>query len=194
MRLSRLLLVDSYDSFTYNIAHALASLDAAVDVLPVDEPIDAAQFRRYDAIVLGPGPGTPHRNGPLRRTIERSLNGNRPLLGICLGMQAIARYYGASVVRAPRPVHGEMTVIEHDGQGLFAGIASPLRAARYHSLCVARESLTESLCERAASDDGVVQAVEDRDRPVFGLQFHPESFLSENGEKLLENFLKWVRH
>lgn len=193
MRLRRLLLVDSYDSFSYNIAHALASLNAAVDVLPVDEPIDALRFRSYDAIVLGPGPGAPRRDGPLRRVIERTLDANRPLLGICLGMQAIARHYGGCVVRAPRPVHGEQAVIEHDGQGLFAGIASPLRAARYHSLCVERGSLAESIRERAASDDGVLQAIEDGDRPVFGLQFHPESFLSENGEKLLGNFLKQVR-
>src|ERR1700733_10263064 len=136
MRRSRLLLIDSYDSFTYNIAHAMASLDAAVEVVPVDEPIDAVRFGRYDAIVLGPGPGAPRRDGPLSRVIERTLDGGRPLLGICLGMQAIARHYGACVVRAPRPVHGETAIIEHDGHGLFTGIPSPLHAARYHSLCV----------------------------------------------------------
>jgi anthranilate synthase component 2 len=187
------LLIDSYDSFTYNVADALTSLGAAVDVVPCDESVDQRRLARYDAFVLGPGPGAPRRGSSLSNFVDRILAADAPLLGICLGMQAIAGYYGGCVVRAPAPVHGEIASIAHDGRGLFARVPSPLNAARYHSLCVERASLPESLAVRAVSGDGVVQAIEDRQRPVFGLQFHPESFLSEHGERLLSNFLMQVR-
>jgi anthranilate synthase/aminodeoxychorismate synthase-like glutamine amidotransferase len=187
-----ILLVDSYDSFTYNVADALRSLGAIVDVVPRDAAIEKRP-NCYDAFLLGPGPGAPQRGDRLSILIERILATGAPMLGICLGMQAIAEHYGACVVRAPAPVHGEVASIAHDGQGLFERVPSPLNAARYHSLCVERASLPESLAVRAVSGDGVVQAIEDRQRPVYGLQFHPESFLSEHGERLLSNFLVRVR-
>ncbi len=182
------LLVDSYDSFTQNIAHAMAMMGPAVDVVTVDD-VGPKDMVRCDAVVLGPGPGAPHDGDRLAQILLQTIEAGLPALGICLGMQAIARYYGARVVRAPRPVHGEVATVDHDGRGLFEGIPSPLRAMRYHSLCVAPETLPATLRVNATSRDGVVQGIHDCERPVYGLQFHPESFLSEHGSALLANFL-----
>jgi anthranilate synthase/aminodeoxychorismate synthase-like glutamine amidotransferase len=189
----RVLLVDSYDSFAQNIAHAVSSLGAKVDVVVVDDPRLTAEFiGQFEAVVLGPGPGAPHKADPLMRTIGIALTFQKPLLGICLGMQAISRYFGGRIVCAPRPVHGELSTIVHDGTGLFLGIPSPFRAMRYHSLCVAQTILPAALRANAFSEDGVIQGLEDIGRPITGVQFHPESFLSEHGVSLLANFLNFV--
>ncbi len=182
------LLVDNYDSFTQNIAHAMAVMGPSVDVVTVDD-VDPRNVVLYDAVVLGPGPGAPRDGDRLAQIVVQTIEARIPALGICLGMQAIARCYGARIVRAPRPVHGEVATVDHDGRGLFDGVPSPLRAMRYHSLCVAPETLPATLRVNATSRDGVVQAVFDCARPVYGLQFHPESFLSEHGSALLLNFL-----
>jgi anthranilate synthase/aminodeoxychorismate synthase-like glutamine amidotransferase len=190
----RVLLVDSYDSFVENVAHALAALGARVDVLAVDHPsLNSECIRGYDAVVLGPGPGAPRKNDGLARTIGWALDADRPLLGICLGMQAIAHHYGAQIVRAPHPLHGELAGISHDASGLFAGIPTPFSAMRYHSLCIAPGTLPPALRANAFSDDGVIQAIRDEARPVCAVQFHPESFLSEHGHAVLANFLAPVR-
>ena len=189
----RLLLVDSYDSFAYNVVHALAALGATVDVVTSDADVSPAGLARYQGIVIGPGPGTPSTNAPLMRAVARAIETQRPVLGICLGMQAIVTSYGGTVVAAPRPVHGEAGDIHHRGAGLFAGLPSPIRAARYHSLCAESATLPKALHVRATSDDGVIQGVEAVRGRVFGLQFHPESFLSEEGASLLMNFLMYVR-
>jgi anthranilate synthase/aminodeoxychorismate synthase-like glutamine amidotransferase len=191
----RVLLVDSYDSFTDNVAHLLASLGAHLDILSIDDPhLGVERLRDYDAIVLGPGPGAPREGDRLAEIVTWTLHVQRPLLGICLGMQAIARHYGARIIRAPRPVHGELSTIVHDGLGLFAGIPSPLRGMRYHSLCVEQKTVPPSLRANALSEDGVVQGIVGVSHSVWGLQFHPESFLSEHGGSLLANFLATVRH
>jgi anthranilate synthase/aminodeoxychorismate synthase-like glutamine amidotransferase len=190
----RVLLVDSYDSFTENVAHLLASLGAHLDVLSVDDRCLGVEcLRGYDAIVLGPGPGAPRPGDRLAEVVSWTLNLPRPLLGICLGMQAIARHYGARIVRAPRPVHGELSTIVHDGLGLFAGIPSPLLGMRYHSLCVEPRTVPRTLRANALSEDGVIQGIAGASQSVWGLQFHPESFLSEHGAALLANFLLMVR-
>jgi anthranilate synthase/aminodeoxychorismate synthase-like glutamine amidotransferase len=184
-----LLFVDSYDSFSYNIVNAFASLGADVHVVEANERLSPIDSLEYDGIVIGPGPGTPRASGPLMRAAAQSIASGLPTLGICLGMQAIATAYGGAVVAAPRPVHGEVSEIHHGGTRLFAGLPSPLRAARYHSLCVEARTLPGALHVCATSDDGVVQALDDSSGRIFGLQFHPESFLSERGERLLLNFL-----
>lgn len=188
------LLVDSYDSFAYNIVHALEALGVAVNVVTVDDPrLTPSAVREHAAVVIGPGPGSPHGYSAFAEIVTACASARLSLLGICLGMQAIALSYGARVVRGKRPVHGEVATIVHDGSELFTGIASPMRAMRYHSLCVASESLPATIKVTALSEDGVVQAIQDRHLPIGGVQFHPESFLSECGELLLRNFLRTVR-
>ncbi len=188
------LLVNSYDSFAYNIAHALEGLGASVNVMTVNDPcLTPPVVREHAAVVIGPGPGSPHGYAAFAEIVTVCAGLRLSLLGICLGMQAIAVSYGARVVRAKRPVHGEVATVVHDGSELFAGIASPMRAMRYHSLCVAPESLPAAIKVTAFSEDGVVQAIQDRSLPIGGVQFHPESFLSECGELLLRNFVRTVR-
>jgi anthranilate synthase/aminodeoxychorismate synthase-like glutamine amidotransferase len=185
------LLVDNHDSFTHNIAHALAACGARVDVMTVDDPrLIRRALTVYDAVVVGPGPGAPRANGALAHAVSDALAAGMPALGICLGMQAIGTHFGARVTRARRPVHGELGTLVHDGSGLFGGVPSPFRAMRYHSLCVAPSSLPDTLHVNAHSEDGVIQGIAHRERPVYGLQFHPESFLSEHGAKLLRNFIE----
>ena len=189
MNAPRILLIDSYDSFAYNVADALACAGGCVRVVPVGDAVNTMRRGGYDAVVLGPGPGTPVGNDPLLRTVGECRTAGVPVLGICLGLQAIAAFYGGRVVLAPQPVHGEAANVHHRGSRLFAGIPSPFRATRYHSLCVAPATLPAALQVSATSEDGVVQAIEDRAGRTFGLQFHPESFLSEYGAQLFHNFI-----
>jgi anthranilate synthase/aminodeoxychorismate synthase-like glutamine amidotransferase len=187
---NRILLVDSYDSFAQNIAHAVASLGAMVEVIVVDDRRLTDEYvDRFEAVVLGPGPGAPVKSDALMRTVDAAVALRKPLLGICLGMQAIAHHFGGNVVCAPRPVHGELSSIVHDGTGLFAGIPSPFSAMRYHSLCVDRAILPSGLRANAFSEDGVIQGIACDSRPITGIQFHPESFLSEHGSSLLAHFI-----
>lgn len=184
-----LLLLDHRDSFTFNLVQALAALGAEVRVASA-ERVSAGEVLSAgaDRIVLGPGPGPPER-ACLARELART--SPVPVLGVCLGHQAIAAAYGARVVRGGRPIHGHATEIEHTGEGLFAGAARPLRVGRYHSLAVDPESVPGDSLEVIARDgSGGVQALRHRTRPIFGLQFHPESVLTEGGAVLLENFLR----
>jgi len=185
-------LIDNYDSFTWNLVHYFGALGADVDVRRNDE-VTVAQVmeRRPDAIVLSPGPCTPREAGVCLDLIAAAA-ATIPLFGVCLGHQAIGEAFGASVVRAPLPVHGKVATITHAGTGLFRGIEGPFRATRYHSLVVARDTLPAEL-EASAQTDDLVMALSHRSLPVHGVQFHPESILSEHGHRILSNFLDLAR-
>jgi len=187
---SRVLFVDNYDSFTYNVVHLLAAQGAAPDVILNDDPaLRPELLERYRMLVIGPGPGNPSQQpqmmGVLRSAIERGL----PVFGVCLGLQAIGEALGARVTHAPELMHGKTSRIEHDGSGVFAGLPSPLTATRYHSLCLDPGSLPESIHVSARSGDGVVQGISHRSLPVHAVQFHPESVLSEHGARMLQTML-----
>jgi len=186
----RVLLVDNYDSFTYNLAHLFGSLGAAVDVVRNDAPrLDAAAVAAADAICVGPGPGRPGDAGKTLETIRWAVAARRPLLGVCLGQQAIGEYFGGVVEHAPHLMHGKTSRIEHDGTGVFAGVPSPFDATRYHSLCLAHDPFPAELAANAASDDAVIQGVRHRSLPIHGVQFHPESVLTAEGGRIFANFL-----
>ena len=182
--------VDNYDSFTYNLVQALGKLDGRVEVARNDR-FDPAEIisRRPRAIVISPGPGRPENAGRSIEMIASAEHAGVPLLGVCLGHQAIAAFHGGIVERAPAPRHGKSSPVRHDGSALFDGIASPFEAGRYHSLVVREEGLPEDLTVTARSDDGLAMALAHRAKPVFGVQFHPESVLTPEGERLLANFL-----
>ncbi len=182
-------LVDNYDSFTWNLVHDLGRLGADVTVVRNDA-LSAQELieRRPDAIVLSPGPCTPNEAGICLDVIAQA--GPRiPLFGVCLGLQAMGQAYGGEVVRAPVPMHGKVSTIRHRGQGVFRGINGPLRATRYHSLVVRRETFPNDLMVTAESEDGLVMGLSHRHYPVHGVQFHPESILSEHGLTIFKNFL-----
>jgi anthranilate synthase/aminodeoxychorismate synthase-like glutamine amidotransferase len=184
----RVFLLDNYDSFTWNLVQLLGRIGADVDVARNDEvSVADVAARRPDAIVISPGPSRPERAG-ISVELVRSLGTSVPVLGVCLGHQAIGVAYGASVVRVP-PVHGKASEIHHRGGGAFADLASPISAARYHSLAIARDSLPPQLEVTAWSDDGVVMGIRHRLHPVEGFQFHPESILTDDGAALLTGFL-----
>jgi anthranilate synthase component 2 len=183
------LLIDNYDSFTYNLRHYLGELGAEVEVRRNDALTPAeALAMAPQGIVISPGPCDPDRAGICLDLLSAAA-GILPVLGVCLGHQCIGQAFGGRVVRAPKPMHGKVSPIEHRGGGLFAGIPSPLRATRYHSLTVARQGLPECLEVTADSEDGVIQGLSHRELPIHGVQFHPESIASEHGHKLLQNFL-----
>ena len=188
-----LLLIDNYDSFTYNLFHYLGELGAEVVVKRNDE-LTAAEALNMgaDAIVLSPGPCTPHEAGICLDVIKQA-NGRMPILGVCLGHQAIGEAYGGQIVRAPEPMHGKVSRIRHTGRSVFRGLNSDFLATRYHSLTIAPESMPAALEITATSDDGVIQGVMHKTHPVHGVQFHPESIASENGHALLKNFLELAR-
>ena len=184
-----ILVVDNYDSFTYNLVQLLAPLDPDVVVVRNDaESVDALLARRPDRIVVSPGPGRPEDAGVSCELILRS--GGTPLLGVCIGHQAIGHVFGGAVTRAPVLMHGKTSPIEHLGRGLFAGLANPFTATRYHSLVVERGSVPEALEVTAWTADGTVMGLAHRTRPLAGVQFHPESILTAEGEKLLRNFVE----
>ena len=184
-----ILMLDNYDSFTYNLVQGLAAL-SGVEIQVVRN--DAASprellARRPRAVVISPGPGTPEDAGITMDLIAAAVD--LPLLGICLGHQALAAVGGARIVRAPEPVHGKTSAIHHSGEGIFAGLPEPFEATRYHSLVVDRASLSEDLKITAWTDDGLVMGIQHRVHPHHGVQFHPESYLSADGMQLLANFL-----
>jgi anthranilate synthase component 2 len=184
-----LLLIDNYDSFTYNLFHYLGQLGADVVVKRNDEiGVSDALAMRPEAVVLSPGPCTPNEAGICLSLIEEA-NGNVPILGVCLGHQAIGQVYGGKVVRAPEPMHGKVSRIHHTGKSVFRGLKNGFQATRYHSLTIAPESVPADLEVTATSSDGVIQGVMHKKHPVHGVQFHPESIASENGHALLQNFL-----
>jgi anthranilate synthase/aminodeoxychorismate synthase-like glutamine amidotransferase len=176
----RVLLVDNYDSFTYNLAQAFGALGADVTVLRADDPaLAAALDARPDRLVISPGPGRPEAAGRSPALV----------LGVCLGLQCAAVAFGASVVRAPEPRHGKTSLVRHDGKGVFAGIPDPTEATRYHSLMVDERTLPADLFVTARSDDGVVMALRHRSLPLEAVQFHPESVMTADGMRMLENFV-----
>ena len=192
-----ILLIDNYDSFTFNLVHFLGDLGARCEVWRNDAlTVEAAMAMRPEAIVLSPGPCTPHEAGICLDLIAAAA-GKIPLLGVCLGHQAIGQAFGAEVVRAPEPMHGKMSAVTHDNTDLFAGLPSPFQATRYHSLIVRRDTLPDALVETAQTtgkDGGdIIMGLRHRVLPVFGVQFHPESIASEHGHALLGNFLAIAR-
>ncbi|WP_027136065.1 anthranilate synthase component II [Geminicoccus roseus] len=185
-----LLLVDNYDSFTYNLYHYLGELGATTEVwrndaLSVDEVLD----RGPEAIVLSPGPCTPDEAGICLELIDRA-KGRIPILGVCLGHQAIAQAFGATVARAPRLMHGKVDQIAHDGSGVFKDLPDPFTATRYHSLCAVPSTMPDSLVANARSEDGVIMGIRHREFLIHGVQFHPESIETVEGKHLLKNFLE----
>jgi anthranilate synthase component 2 len=189
----RILLVDNYDSFTYNLAHLFGSLGAEVEVLRNDDPqLSEAAVAGAAAVCVGPGPGRPRDAGKTMNAIEWAIAAHRPLLGVCLGQQAIGDYFGGVVEHAPRLMHGKTSAIEHDGTGVFAGVPSPFEATRYHSLCIAHDPFPSALRACASSDDAVIQGVAHRTLPIYGVQFHPESVLTLEGRRIFANFLALV--
>jgi len=188
-----ILLIDNYDSFTWNLFHYLGELGAAVKVVRNDEiTAGEALAMKPDGIVLSPGPCTPNEAG-ICMDVIRQADGAVPILGVCLGHQAIGQVYGGDIVRAPAPMHGKMSTIHHTGKSVFRGLNNDFQATRYHSLTIDPPSLPETLEVTATSEDGVIQGVMHKTHPVHGVQFHPESIASENGHALLENFLKLTR-
>jgi anthranilate synthase component 2 len=185
-----ILLIDNYDSFVHNLARYVRELEGEAVVERNDAiELDAIASLRPSRIILSPGPGTPSEAG-ISIDIVRRFGATIPILGVCLGHQCIGAAYGAAIVRAKRPMHGKTSLIAHRSSGIFAGLPSPFRATRYHSLVIARASLPEPLREIAfAEDDGEVMAVEHRAHPVVGVQFHPESAASEYGYAMLDRFL-----
>jgi anthranilate synthase/aminodeoxychorismate synthase-like glutamine amidotransferase len=190
----RVLLVDNYDSFTYNLAHLFGELGVCVEVLRNDDPLlGAARLREYGGVIVGPGPGRPSEAGKTMEILDAALEGRTPLFGVCLGAQAIGEYFGGTVTYAPALMHGKTSQIVHDGTGVFDGIASPFVATRYHSLCVAHDDFPAELRINATSEDGVIQGVHHRDAPICGVQFHPESVLTAVGRQIAVNFLAMLR-
>ncbi|MHB8631465.1 MAG: anthranilate synthase component II [Candidatus Limnocylindria bacterium] len=186
----RVLLVDNYDSFTFNLAQGLSALGAEVTVLRADDPaLDAALEARPDRVVISPGPGRPEAAGRSLELVRTAPERGIPTLGVCLGLQCAAIAFGASVIRAPEPRHGKTSPVRHDGHGLFAGVTDPTVATRYHSLMVDPATLPADLEVSARSDDGVVMAIRHRTLPLEAVQFHPESVLSTDGVAMLRNFL-----
>ncbi len=184
-----ILVIDNYDSFTFNLVHYLLELGAQVEVVRNDV-LSAAQAMdlKPEAVLLSPGPCTPNEAGICLELIEAAADTGLPLLGVCLGHQAIGQAFQGRVVRAPSLMHGKTSPIHHDGQSVFAGLPSPFTATRYHSLIVDRESLPPVL-EVTAETDGIVMGLAHRDLPLHGVQFHPESIATDHGHRLLANFL-----
>lgn len=186
--MTRVLVIDNYDSFTWNLVHLLAPLASEVEVVRNDQTsVDAVQAAKPDAIVLSPGPCTPNEAG-ICLDLVREAGASIPTFGVCLGMQAIGQVFGGSVVRAPSPMHGKVSDVEHRGEGVFRGINGPLRATRYHSLIVDRETCPAQLTVTAETRDGLIMGLSHRTLPIHGVQFHPESILSEHGVTIMRNF------
>ncbi|MFV0452649.1 MAG: aminodeoxychorismate/anthranilate synthase component II [Propioniciclava sp.] len=188
--MARILVVDNYDSFVYNIVSYLAEIGAEVEVWRNDDPRFAADdfADPFDGILLSPGPGTPEEAGACIDIVRRQA-GHRPIFGVCLGLQSIGVAYGGDVGRAPELLHGKTSLVHHDGAGVFAGLASPLTATRYHSLAIDPATVPDDLEVTARTDSGVIMAVRHRTLAVECVQFHPESVLTEGGYQMLANWL-----
>jgi anthranilate synthase component 2 len=188
-----ILLVDNYDSFTFNLVHLLGDLGAVCEVVRNDQiSVGEAMALVPEAIVISPGPATPTDAGICLDLITAAA-GHIPILGVCLGHQAIGQAFGGEVVRAPSPMHGKISTVSHGGTDIFAGLPTPFNATRYHSLIVRRETFPAVLEATAHSEDGLVMGLRHRTVPLFGVQFHPESIASEHGHAILRNFLRIAR-
>ncbi len=189
-----LILIDNYDSFTFNLVHYLGGLGADVVVHRNDKvTADAVIAAAPEAIVLSPGPCTPDDAGICLDLIDKAAAGGVPLLGVCLGHQAIGQAFGGRIVRARAVMHGKLSAVTHDGRGVFDGLPSPVTVTRYHSLAIDRDTLPACLEVSAESDDGEIMGVRHRELAVEGVQFHPEAILTEHGHALLANFLEGRR-
>ncbi|MGA1501625.1 MAG: aminodeoxychorismate/anthranilate synthase component II [Candidatus Nanopelagicales bacterium] len=185
--MTRILVIDNYDSFVFNLVQYLGQLGVEVDVRRNDA-VTVDEARTYDGILISPGPGTPQDAGVCLE-IVRECSGDVPILGVCLGHQVIAEAYGGVVDRAPELLHGKTSQVDHAGAGVLAGLPEPFTATRYHSLTVMPESVPDALEVTGTTDSGVIMALRHRDLPVEGVQFHPESVLTEGGHRLLANWL-----
>ncbi|MGA1699570.1 MAG: aminodeoxychorismate/anthranilate synthase component II [Candidatus Nanopelagicales bacterium] len=185
--MTRILVIDNYDSFVFNLVQYLGQLGVEVDVRRNDA-VTVDEARTYDGILISPGPGTPQDAGVCLE-IVRECSGDVPILGVCLGHQVIAEAYGGVVDRAPELLHGKTSQVDHSGAGVLAGLPEPFTATRYHSLTVMPESVPDALEVTGTTDSGVIMALRHRDLPVEGVQFHPESVLTEGGHRLLANWL-----
>jgi anthranilate synthase component 2 len=184
-----LLLIDNYDSFTYNLVHYLGELGADTDVRRNDAlTVDEALALRPDGIVISPGPRDPDQAG-ICMDLIRAAAGRVPVFGVCLGHQAIGQVFGGRIVRAPTPMHGKISPVHHHGGGVLAGLPDNFEATRYHSLTIAPDSMPDSLEATAWTEDGVIMALQHKTLPIHGVQFHPESIASQFGHKILQNFL-----
>ncbi|MEE8084719.1 MAG: aminodeoxychorismate/anthranilate synthase component II [Alphaproteobacteria bacterium] len=183
------LLIDNYDSFTYNLLHFMGEMGAELTVRRNDAlTIDEALALGDQGIVISPGPRDPDRAG-LCLDLIRAAAGKLPVLGVCLGHQGIGQAFGGRIERAPLPMHGKISAINHDGSGVFQGLPTPFDATRYHSLMVARPSLPDCLSVTAETEDGLIMGLAHKEFPIFGIQFHPESIASQHGHALLKNFI-----
>jgi anthranilate synthase/aminodeoxychorismate synthase-like glutamine amidotransferase len=184
-----ILLLDNYDSFTYNLAQYLGELGCTLEVHRNDKiRVDQIVRRKPECVVISPGPCTPQEAGISVELVEK-LAGKVPIFGVCLGHQAIGAAFGAKIIRAPKLFHGKTSEIEHDGKGIFKNLPNPLTATRYHSLIVERKSLPRSLEVTAETRDGIIMGLRHKKYPIDGVQFHPESVLTESGKQMLQNFL-----
>jgi len=189
-----ILLIDNYDSFTFNLVHFLGDLGAVCDVRRNDTlTAQQAIALQPDAIVLSPGPCTPNEAGICLDLIAAAAHARIPLLGVCLGHQAIGQAFGGVVIRAPAPMHGKTSAVSHENTDLFEGLPNPFQATRYHSLSGERATLPSSLHVTAQTEDGLIMGLAHRERPVWGVQFHPESIATNHGHDILRNFLALAR-
>ncbi len=190
----RLFLLDNYDSFVYNLASYFLELKADIIVRqPDDISISEVEDLAVQGIILSPGPGKPE-DAVFSLKVLDAFQDKIPILGVCLGHQVICHYFGAKVQKGERPMHGKISSIVHNGQGLFESIKNPVNVTRYHSLCVAKNDLTDELSLDAVADDGSVMAVSHKHKEIYGVQFHPEALLTEEGLKMLDNFLNICEH
>ena len=187
--MTRVLVVDNYDSFVYNLVQYLAQLGAQVTVCRNDE-VDISTLPTFDGILISPGPGTPEAAGMSIELVRYAAEHRLPLLGVCLGHQAIAVAFGATVSRAPELLHGKTSLVHHTNKGLLHNLPSPFIATRYHSLAIEPETLSDELEVTGLSDSGVVMSIEHKALPISGVQFHPESVLTEHGHQMLGNWLE----
>ena len=187
----KLLFVDNFDSFTYNVVHLFAGAGADVEVMLNDDArLVPELLAGYDALLIGPGPGNPAGAPGALNMLAAAASQRKPVFGVCLGLQAIGEYFGAKVGHAPHLMHGKTSTISHDGSGVFAGVPNDFTATRYHSLCLEHAPFPDVLRVSATSEDAVIQGIAHRTLPVYGVQFHPESILSQHGETIARNFLR----
>lgn len=187
------LLLDNYDSFTYNLLHYLAELGAETEVVRNDAlTIEDIRRKNPQGILISPGPGRPEDAG-ICPDVIRELGAEYPIFGVCLGHQAIGMVFGGTVKRAPEPMHGKTSAVIHHGKGVFAGLPSPFTATRYHSLIVDKAGFPDALEITAETEDGLIMGLQHREFPIHGVQFHPESIASERGHDLLQNFLRMTK-
>ena len=185
----RILVIDNYDSFVYNLVQYLAQLGAQC-VVRRNDAVEAGDVASVDGVLISPGPGTPERAGASMDIVRDCAARGRPVLGVCLGHQAIGVVWGATVARAPELLHGKTSVVHHDGVAMLAGLPQPFVATRYHSLTILPETIPEELQVIGRTESGIVMAIRHRELPVYGVQFHPESVLTDSGHRLLANWLR----